>query len=151
MDTFTKFFESQDKDMDEYYKSIKLDKEYTTPLHAKQRECSVDYKNTDSREILCEKAIVYWGIKIEDESSIGISSLKIIVKKVEALVTIEMIDEVGDPIGEPVDENIIVELENIETDIDFGLREDYNRFHIFVSFKIFLNFLVFCVYNILAD
>lgn len=123
MKTFLKYYENSQSE-------IQLDREYETTLV--EKECYVNQKLDEDKDIICTSAKIYWGIRLNDEfnsksdSNRGISDLEIIIKKVTCDIKIESIENLND-ISE---ETIVFEQENISTDINI-LFESGKRFQIY--------------------
>lgn len=124
MKTFTKYFESADTDM------VVLDKTYTTTL--KDEYCDLEYIS-DMQDYECNGATIYWGIKMEDNPQ-GISNLRVVVTKVVCNVVGENLTAAGDPVDQPVDEELIIDKNNITNVIDFSDRVISGRFDIYPKF-----------------
>lgn len=125
MKTFTKFFESNV----EYNESVKLDREFQTPMV--EKECYINYFD-DNKEVNFGQVVVFWGVVIDEESNIGISNLDIIVKKVECEFKIQILNDESDVIDETI-ENITFEVKDITIEKNFHRRDDFERFPIFPS------------------
>lgn len=122
MKTFSKYFENSN-----YPNIPELDREYVTTMPSV--DCDVDYVS-NRMDYDCLSAVIYWGIKINEQKNRGgISSLQIVVSKVECNIVGDNLDDAGEPVGDPIDENITIT--DIKVDVDFSRKYDFvNNFSI---------------------
>lgn len=128
--TFYSFLESASNYELDYLNSLDLNFVYTTPMG--KNEIDIFHGKSDVMDIECYDAKVEWGIYIDNEKNIGVSALRTIVKRVYGTYKITTYDELGEEIGDE-DKEFEFNYTQIKTDVDFGNRDDYSRFHIFPS------------------
>jgi hypothetical protein len=113
MKTFNKFFESV-SDIDVKY--LRFDKEYVTKLNSS--ECYLaNTPKDDDKEYECNNIVVYWGL-IFNDSNIGLSRIEVYVKQITCEVIITTINEVGDVVGDPVEEELIFNYDKIDCTVE---------------------------------
>jgi hypothetical protein len=124
MKTFNKFFEGI-SEIDVNY--IKLDKEYVTTLDSNECYLANTPKNDDV-EYECKNIVVYWGLVFNDESNIGLSRIEAYVKKITGIIEITTTDELGNIVGEPVEETIDFKYEKIDCTVDIDSEKEVSYF-----------------------
>jgi hypothetical protein len=113
MKTFNKFFEGV-SEIDVKY--LRFDKEYITKL--KSSDCYLaNTPKDDDKEYECDNISVYWGL-IFNDSNIGLSRIEVYVKQITCEVTMTMIDELGDIVGNPVEEELVFNYDKIDCTVE---------------------------------
>jgi hypothetical protein len=124
MKTFSKYFENA-SGIDVNY--INLDKEYITKLDSNDCYLSNTPKS-DEVEYECKDIIVYWGLVFNDESNIGLSKIDVYVKKITCIILITTIDELGNIVGDPVEEELILTYDKINYSVEINSNKEVSYF-----------------------
>jgi hypothetical protein len=124
MKTFNKFFEGI-SEID--VTSLILDKEYVTSLDS--RDCYLANKPKDDNvEYECKNIVVYWGLVFDDAKNIGLFKIEVYVRRITGVIEITTIDELGDVVGEPVEEIIDFNYEKIDYTVEMDSDKEISYF-----------------------
>lgn len=124
MKTFNKFFEGI-SEIDVTH--IKLDKEYVTSLDS--RDCYLtDKPSNDDVEYECKNIVVYWGLVFDDAKNVGLSRIELYVRRITVTIEKTTIDELGDIVGDPVEEFIDFNYEKIDYTVEMDSDREVSYF-----------------------